>query len=225
MSSDLFLHTILEAYFRIFKKSPVLFLLTVLMYITVLAFAIKIDFLASPEKKLEAHKQKFYETASKIIQVKDGAKLDFDPLVNLYNSIDRESGGRLKEYGYNNLLEDYMLHTLKTKDGNESKAVSEKINQLLEEERQKRPYDVLTEGSKRAINNLKQSIETKNYEQAALNFNSLEQDFVETYRGLKNLEIENEFNKKLGIIGLTLTIIFGLLGIIWPLLLRKKIIE
>jgi protein-tyrosine-phosphatase len=210
--------SILNLYIRILKKRPFLVLATTVVYAVVIATFIYIDKMEKESltdsnfrNKISTEIINSMHDKTDIVELSEQIKI-------IFNAYDRKSKGELNKYGLVALLEDtYTLNAANPKMKNKLTL----LMKLIKKQKIKDPYNGLKFEQEIIIKNIEDKfrIIDKN---SSLNFVEQIKEVVRR----QNLEIDelkqsNSMGIPLGITGLILTIVFGILGLIYPILTRK----
>jgi len=209
--------SIFSVYGGILKKRPILTAVILLIYVAVVATFASI----AQQEKGKLSDSKFRElVASQIIKSVNG-NTDIETLSRqikiIFNSYDRASKGKLSEYGLVSLLEDAFA---KIATNPKEKENLKTLMKLISKQKEKDPYYGLK---------FEQEIIIKNLEKELVDPNS-SSGFVEQIKEIvrrQNADIDelkksNSWGMPVGIAGVTLTILFGLMGLMYPLLNKNK---
>lgn len=179
------------------------------------AVAVLLNILTSrvvnPERQDEKSKEKLFKILNS--HLSEGGEIDIDFLKYIKSSVEREFDTTII---VSHLLEDYLVHKLQFSPdtGNDKNKHIDELKLLIESENKIKPFDSLPSEERRLLKGLKDSI---------VNNASLENtyyfiDELSTVLSIRNSEYEkshqtNKWSVPLAVIGLLLTIIFGLMGI------------
>ncbi len=212
------IENVLGVYISSFKKRP---LLTGIMLVVYILAIITFTTIAEKEKD-KLPDDKFRELVASEMIKSINPDEDLDALSSqikvIFNSYDRQSKGKLSEYGLVSLLEDaYSLNA----NNSEHKAKLPTLMLLLEKQKTKDPYFGLK---------FEQEVVIKNIEKELANTSNVNASFIEQIKEVvrrQNSEIEelkksNSLGIPVGIAGVIATVIFGLLSLLYPLLARKQ---
>ena len=178
------------------------------------AFYEKINGRGDTEKLSDA-KSQFYVLADKILQGNDASKLDRDGLQIAFNSIDRTSDRVLSTYGFANVLEDYAASIHSDKNQENNKFFSQ-LKEAIKTERRAEPYSQIPKEQGRLLKNLDDAIVSDQKDSAEFNLKELNSILVINDEHVKDLESQNAWSIPLAIVGLILTLVFGIAGIARP---------
>jgi len=212
--------SILSLYKRIFEKRPFLVLATTVVYVIVIVTFIYIDKTEKESLTDSSFRDKISTEIVNSMHDKTNIAELSKQIKIIFNSYDRKSKGELSEYGLVSLLEDtYTLNASNPK-------MQDKLTllmKLIEKQKIKDPYNGLKFEQEIIIKNIEDKLKIVDKNSSALNFVEQVKEVVRR----QNLEIDelkktNSWGIPLGITGLILTIIFGILGLIYPIITRKK---
>jgi Ca2+/Na+ antiporter len=212
-------------YIEIFRRKRWTFIVTILLYlifIFVYFFYLK-DKLHSTDNdnsNLEKYKIEYFTITNQLISQKDSSDVNIETLKFTFNSVNRKSDGKLMNYGFVNVLEDYLVTLLnnpdKFKNGNYNYVV-----QLIKNEIKQEPFSQLPADQRRVLKNLESSVKIKDSVSAIYNLTELNDILINNNNQLKGLEKENNWSLPLGIVGLVVTILFGIMSILSPISYKK----
>jgi hypothetical protein len=189
-------------------KSSMIVTITVAMAIAVLS-NILTSRIIKPEKREEKAKEKLFKLLNSRLQ--ENKIFDLEFLKYVKSSIEREFDVTLV---ISHIIEDYLVHKL-TEDAAEQDQAIEKLKQLLDTEKQVKPFDSLPSEERRLLKGLKDIIDESDASSRAGYFI----DELSTVMSVRNGEYQrshqtNKWSVPLAIIGLIFTIVFGLMSII-----------
>lgn len=216
---------ILKIYVDLFKRRKWLSIVTILVYITfILAYYIflkdKIDITDSEQSKLEKYKVEYFTLVDEILTQKDSCEISIESFRYGFNSLNRKANDKLFDYGFINILEDYLVHIFTNKDKyNKEKYVF--VTNLLKNELKQEPYSQLPNDQRRILKNLENAIQKSDSTSAIYNLTELNDVLLNTNNEIRNLERESKWTLPLGIVGLVLTILFGIMTILSPISYKK----
>lgn len=174
-----------------------------------------------PERvRLSKHKNNFYSTANKYLSERDTVSVNAKNLQVIFNSIDRESKGTLSKYGYVSLLEDYLRQII-SDTNEENNKFYDPIFTILESEREQEPYLQLPPEERRILVNLENSVKNNDTQTALFNLTELNNVLRINNENLEKLRKQNRWSVPLAIVGLIITILFGILTVLRPISYRK----
>jgi hypothetical protein len=133
---------------------------------------------------------------------------------------DRKSKGKLNEYGLVSLLEDTFAQNASNK---ENEATQKKLLELIQKQKEKDPYYGLRFEQKIIIQNLENAL-------GAADSNARSSGLIDQIKEVvrrQNFEID-ELRKSttwglpIGIAGIVATVIFGIVGLSYPLIRRRS---
>jgi hypothetical protein len=171
--------------------------------------------------KINKARQTFYERADKCLVKKDVTPISANDPRIVFNSVDRDSEGVLKKYGYISLLEDYLVH-LKTDNDNANDQLYNPIAAILDIEKKEEPYSRLSSEESRLMKNIDSSVRNNDVQTAMLNLSSLSDVLRINNDNLEKLERQNAWSIPLAFVGLIITILFGIISIIRPFQVKKN---
>lgn len=182
-----------------------LFLLLCLVFVVYIFFMAKSSVNIQP---LPEDKTLFYNTVDDAIFASDSISLKIESIKMIYNSVDRESNGRLFNYGFVNLLEDYLVRN--SADSSKNLILNNpKIFELIKNELQQEPYNRLNTEQKRLLTNLDKALRNNDSILVKFNLDELNDLLRLQNEYIEKLEFQNSWSIPMSIIGIILTIIFG----------------
>jgi hypothetical protein len=200
----------------LFKKRPILTTFILVIYVGII---LTFSFIAKNEKtSLSSTKEKSEATAAIINSIQSNK--DIENLSNkvkvIFRSHDRKSKGELSEYGLVSLLEDTFTSL---SSGKPDSPKLDLLMNLIIKEKEKDPYYGLKFEQEVIIKNL----ESKLTESTQIGFIDQVKEVVRR----QNVEIDelkksNAWGVPVGIAGVVLTILFGIVSLIYPALTRNK---
>jgi len=213
--------SIFDLYKRIFTKRPFLVLTTTVVYAIVIATFVYIDKMEKESLTDSKFRDKISTEIVKSMHDNTNITELSKQIKIIFNAYDRKSKGELNEYGLVALLEDtYALNASNPK----MKDKLSLLMKLIEKQKIKDPYNGLKFEQEIIIKNIEDKLRIIDKNSSSLNFVEQVKEVVRR----QNLEIDelkksNSWGIPLGITGLILTIIFGILGLIYPIVTRKKV--
>jgi hypothetical protein len=175
------------------------------------AMAILANILSSsiikPERREEKAKDKLFKLLDS--HVEGGGDIDLEFLKYIKSSVEREFETNI---AISHLLEDFFVHKLQA--GSSNKDYIGKLKELIESERQVKPFDSLPSEERRLLKGLRDAIESNGSSEGANYFI----DELSTVLSVRNGEYQrshqtNKWSVPLAVIGLIFTIVFGLMSI------------
>jgi len=166
------------------------------------------------------HKNNFYFIANKYLSKRDTAPVNADDLRVIFNSIDRESKGTLSKYGYVSLLEDYLREIISDTNEENDKHY-DSIFAILDAEREQEPYLQLPPEERRILVNLETSIKNNDTQTALFNLTELNNVLRINSENMDILRKQNRWSIPLAIVGLIITILFGILTVLRSIFYTK----
>lgn len=184
------------------------------------------DFTQKTDSKFDASKQEFFILTDKLLYGSDSSLISIETIRHSFNSVDRKTDGVLQKYGFINVLEDYLVYLLSLKE----KINKEKFNtitEIIRSELQQEPFTQLKSDQRRVMKNLESSINSKDSTIALYNLAELNDIIRNLNVDNEQLEKQNNWSLPLAIVGLIMTILFGLVSILRPISLNKikKIVD
>ena len=164
------------------------------------------------KSSVKVYEDDFFKTTNALIKQNDSLSININSIRKIFNSIDRKSNGKLFNYGFVNVLEDYSVNllTAKTKEDNENFSL---IVNLINEELKGEPFNQLKPEQKRILLNLQNSLKTQDIKNGIYNLNELNDVLRIQNENIEKLEIQNAWSIPLAIIGVVLTLIFGIISL------------
>ncbi|HBC3506516.1 hypothetical protein P3626_23225 [Vibrio parahaemolyticus] len=208
------IETMLSIYWSTFKRRPFITMVALIAYVSVIFIFITIT------EKEKGKEQENGAAISSIIASLDTSQ-DEDALSErlriIFNSHNRKLNGSLMEYGYVQLLED--AYTEQSNSGTDL----EKLNLLLaviKKEKVKDPFYGLKFEQELVIKNLESLLQ--NEDNKLLIVGQIKEIVRRQNLEIDELKKNNALGIPLGIAGLLFTVIFGLLGLAYPVLMKRK---
>ncbi|WP_318488949.1 hypothetical protein [Photobacterium leiognathi] len=206
--------SLLSIYWTVFKRRPFVFIAALIVYLAIFTTFLVIT---TQEKQSKKQTDEVVTAIVKSIETSVGEEAMSSRFRIIFNSHDRKLNGELQKYGYVQVLEDSF-----TKEATNN-PTSSKLNILLnviEKEKVKDPFYGLKFEQELVIKNLESQLSSETDKLLIV-------DQIKEIVRRQNLEIEdlkksNALGIPLGIAGLLFTVIFGLLGLSYPLVIRKK---
>jgi hypothetical protein len=165
------------------------------------------------KSSVKAYEEDFYKTTNALIDQEDSLSININSIKKIFNSIDRKSNGKLFNYGFINVLEDYSVYLLTTeteKDNNNFYLIVNLINEELKGE----PFNQLKSEQKRILLNLQNSLKTQDVKNGMYNLNELNDVLRIQNENIEKLERQNAWSIPLAIIGVILTLLFGIISLV-----------
>lgn len=204
-------------YKRFFKLER---LLNLLIAALVISYASVLVTTLLGEPKLTKYQKEFNELADKYMAGKNVSYIDTNELRIIFNSINRKSDGALLKYGYISTLEDYLVHITTDNDKKNDKFYRS-IFTALENEKKQEPYSNLPTEERRILVNLDASIRIHDAQTALSNLSSLNDVLRMSNEHREKIEKQNRWAIPFSIVGVILTILFGIISIFRPLQLKR----
>jgi hypothetical protein len=214
------IETVLSAYVQIFKQKPLLTIFSIVIYAIV---AVAVIYFAESEKRKLSNSSYREMVASEIVKSIQ-VDADVDTLSNqikvIFNSYDRRSKGELSEYGLVALLEDsFAQNASNPKEKDKLKILME----LIAKQKVKDPYYGLKFEQKIIIKSLEREFIPLNESDNTYQFVDQVKEIVRRQNTeIDELKKNSTWGLPLGIAGVILTVIFGILGLLYPFISRKK---
>lgn len=216
---------IYDTYIDFFKRKRWTLTMTILVYLIFIIVYImtlrdRLFWSDGDSSSLEKYKMEFFTLTNQLMTKKDSSELSIETLKFAFNSVNRQSEGKLQNYGFVNILEDYLVARLNDKD----KYAKENYNyvvQLIKSEIKQEPFSQLPADQRRVLKNLESAVKSKDSTAAIYNLTELNDILINNNNQLSSLEKENNWSLPLGIVGLILTILFGLMSVLSPISYKK----
>jgi len=204
---------------KILKKPDFIFSLlgTIAASITLFVFLTGIlndNFVITKTKSsgLKEYEREFFISIEKIIQISDSSSITIPTIKKVFNAIDRKSEGRLFNYGFVNVLEDYCVEIIQ--DSTKiNKSNFRTVIKLIDEELSEEPFNQLPAEQRRILINLRKSLKNNDSEGAVFNLNELNDILRIRNESYVSLKRQNAWSIPLAVIGIVLTLIFGLMSL------------
>ncbi|HHX8492586.1 TPA: hypothetical protein ACVO3B_004431 [Vibrio diabolicus] len=208
------IESFLSIYWTVFKRRPFVFLAAIVAYVAILTTFVAIT---AQEKQSKKETDEVVTAIVKSIETSVGEEAMSSRFKIIFNSHDRKLNGELQKYGYVQLLEDSFT---KEATNNPTSDKLEVLLNVIEKEKVKDPFYGLKFEQELVIKNLESQLSSEADKLLVV-------DQIKEIVRRQNLEIEelkksNALGIPLGIAGLLFTVIFGLLGLSYPLIIRKK---
>lgn len=223
--------SILEIVFNryTFRRRKWFYLVFIIVYsiviISYIFFFLK-DFTQKTDSKFDTSKQEFFLLTDKLLYESDSSLISIETIRHSFNSVDRKTDGVLQNYGFVNVLEDYLVYILSQKEKvNKEKFYA--VTEIIRSEIQQEPFTQLKSDQRRVMKNLESSINSKDSTIALYNLTELNDIIRNLNIEIEQLERQNNWALPLAIVGLIMTILFGLVSILRPISLNKikKIVD
>lgn len=164
-----------------------------------------------PERRDEKAKEKLFKILNGHLSA--GGEIDIEFLKYIKSSVEREFDTNIV---VSHLLEDFLVDKLQSSSeigGDKNKNIDE-LKSLIESESQIKPFDSLPSEERRLLKGLRDSIDNNVSPESTYYFI----DELSTVLSIRNSEYEksrqtNRWSVPLAVIGLLLTIVFGLMSI------------
>lgn len=163
-------------------------------------------------------RKKFFNAADSIKTLGDNNEKEVIKM--LFNSLNRETNGALAMYGFANILEDYAIH-IKSNDKTDNGKTYKVLTDIIDDEKKQEPYSQLPSVQRRTLRNLEDAVKSNNAELASYNLNELNSILTLTNNENQELKRQNSWSIPLAIIGLIITLVFGLISILRPISYQK----
>ena len=173
------------------------------------------------EPKLNKYQKEFNDLSDKYLIGKNIYSVNTSDLRIIFNSINRKSDGALLKYGYISTLEDYLVH-ITTDDNEKNDKFYKFIFTALENEKKQEPYSNLPNEERRILVSLEASIKSHETQIALLNLSSLNDVLKMENEHREKIEKQNRWAIPLAIVGLIVTILFGIITIFRPRQLKRE---
>jgi len=182
-----------------------------------LMFLLKDGFLPKLQSKdlkssVKTYEEDFFKTTNALIEQKDSLSININSIKKIFNSIDRKSNGKLFNYGFINVLEDYSVNLLTAETKKDNKNFNLIVN-LINEELKGEPFNQLKSEQKRILLNLQNSLKTQDFKNGMYNLNEMNDVLRIQNENIEKLERQNAWSIPLAIIGVVLTLIFGIISL------------
>jgi len=139
-----------------------------------------------------------------------------------FNHFDRQADGSLSKYGYVEILEDFVVYISSKSDTIIPKYYDDAQN-ILQKAKETEPFASLPSEEKRLMDSIKLFIQRKDTLNAANQLDELKQVILARHREYERIEIQNSWSIPLAIMGLMLTLIFGVWRIAKTIRKERKI--
>ena len=167
-----------------------------------------------------SYKSQYFSMAdSYIASLSDPAGLE-DGLFLVFSSLNRESEGQLTDYGYSNLLEDYIVRLISDDTPNSEQHTAELMS-ILTTEKEEEPFAGLPSESRRLFTNLSSSITSGDQDTAQSNLSDIALQMATTTSVISGLRAQNDLMLGLAVAGLGMTIIMGMGALVVQIRRRK----
>lgn len=149
---------IFDIYIKIFKRNKWLTIFAVLVYLIFIVIYTtelkdKIGISNTQISEVDKYKTEYFKLTNDLLNQKDSTQISIETLKFGFNSVNRKSQGKLFEYGFVNVLEDYLVHIV----SNEKSFPKDKYNYLtniIQEELKQEPFSQLQSDQRRVLKNL-----------------------------------------------------------------------
>lgn len=208
------IESVLSIYWTIFRRRPFIIMALLVTYVGIVGAFVTLTKIEKNDKNAQ---EKVVEAVIKSIDSKQDVESLSDRLEIVFNSYDRKSNGELQQYGYVQVLEDAFTEE-STKN-----ATSEKLGILvdvIQKEKVRDPFYGLRFEQELVIKNLESLLNGE--ENKLLIVNQVKEIVRRQNIEIDELKKNNAMGIPLGIAGLVFTVIFGLLGLSYPLVVRNK---
>jgi hypothetical protein len=164
------------------------------------------------KSSVKTYEDDFFKTTNALIEQQDSLSININSIKKIFNSIDRKSNGKLFNYGFINVLEDYSVNLLTAETKKDNKNFS-LIVELINEELKGEPFNQLKSEQKRILLNLQNSLKTQDVKNGIYNLNEMNDVLRIQNENIEKLEKQNAWSIPLAIIGVILTLIFGIISL------------
>ncbi|MDP8213430.1 MAG: hypothetical protein P9X22_09135 [Candidatus Zapsychrus exili] len=201
------------SYKKVFKRHPFFTTIVFIVYL-VIVFSFSIRAISEHEDKnqLIKAKEEFVAALHGIPDKEIGQDSLERKIKIIFNSANRHCNNILEEYGYINTLEDCIKSEYLSSSPNVERISM--IFSIIESEKKVDPYFGLQNEQRIALKNLEIAIKSNNQELIKENFEEIREFVKSKNRELNDLANKNRWNLPVGLIGLILTILFGLLSLL-----------
>ncbi|MCK5329619.1 MAG: hypothetical protein KAR36_13540 [Candidatus Latescibacteria bacterium] len=215
-----------ELYRNTFKRHRLTLIVSILAYtaITILFFS-RTMYEKKGQTELEKAKTEFVSAIEQLTD-EEIAEAEVERKIKvIFNSVNRSHNNSLEDYGYINLLEDTIKEEII-----QDKSSPAKINTLLnmvEAQKKVDPYFGLANEQKIILQNLELAIKANNQDIIQKNFEEIREIVKAKNREIEEVKTRNKWNVPIGLTGLILTILFGVLSVLFSIIkvFRKITIE
>jgi hypothetical protein len=139
----------------------------------------------------------------------------------IFSSYDRKSKGKLNEYGLVSILEDAFTQSVTNSKDKEKLKV---LMDLIAKQKEKDPYYGLKFEQKVIIRNLEKELRITDKTNTSFGFVEQVKEVVRRQNSeIDELKKSNSWGIPVGIAGISFTILFGLIGLIYPFINRNKV--
>lgn len=164
-----------------------------------------------PERRDEKAKEKLFKILNSYLS--EGGEIDLEFLKYIKSSVEREFDTNIV---VSHLLEDFLVHKLQPSSeiGDDKNKQIDELKSLIESESQVKPFDSLPSEERRLLKGLRDSIDNNVSAESTYYFI----DELSAVLSIRNSEYEkshqtNRWSVPLAVVGLLLTIVFGLMSI------------
>ena len=164
------------------------------------------------KSSVKTYEEDFFKTTNALIEQQDSLSININSIKKIFNSIDRKSNGKLFNYGFINVLEDYSVNLLTAETKKDNKNFS-LIVHLINEELKGEPFNQLKPEQKRILLNLQNSLKIQDVKNGIYNLNEMNDVLRIQNENIEKLEKQNAWSTPLAIIGVVLTLIFGIISL------------
>lgn len=162
---------------------------------------------------ISQYEKEFFTTTNQLINNQDSVRISIETIKKIFNSIDRKSEGKLFNYGFVNVLEDYSVYLI-TDTTQRNQENFRLIISLINEELKGEPFNQLKAEQKRILLNLQYALTNKDVETGIYNLNELNDILrIQNEYGAK-LEKQNGWSIPLAIVGIVLSLFFGIISLV-----------
>jgi hypothetical protein len=211
-------------YISYFRKRKLFYFSFALIYIIlVIVFYLFFKDKIFEDKKssiIESYETEFFSVANVLINKKDSNQVNIETLKFAFNSINRKSNGKLLDYGFVNLLEDYLVSLINDKTLTKSNNYYSVVK-IIQNEIKQEPFSQLPNDQRRVLKNLESAINAKDSLSAVYNLTELNDILIDNNNQLQSMESENKWALPIGIVGAILTLLFGILTILSPISYKR----
>lgn len=178
----------------------------------------------------------FFGNSNRTSKIKDNEKEAFELLKRGYdqNTLNEKairliynqflSNLNLYNYSFVGFLEAFLIYIRKEdSDGNVTKNIEELVNPLLDKERAEKPYSGINEGERRILLAIEEAASQNELTSLKRHITDLSVVIENNQEALKKAEATNKWTIPTSIIGVILTLVFGIYGFWGPSISSKEI--
>ncbi|MEZ8771611.1 hypothetical protein [Vibrio sp. 10N.247.310.17] len=208
------LEPLLSIYWTFFKRRPLIIAVALIAYVAVIVIFVTITQQGKENRK---ETEAVVTALIKSIDISVSDEIMSSRFQIIFNSHDRKLNGELQKYGYVQLLEDAFTNEATS---NPSSSKLTLLLNVIDKEKVRDPFYGLKFEQELVIKNLESQLTDE--EDKLLVVDQIKEIVRRQNLDIDDLKKSNALGIPLGIAGLLFTIVFGLLGLSYPLLIRKK---